>query len=266
MERKSLRIAVSAALAAAVLIVMMACMQAESFAGTYEFQNPFGEGVSTTVTWPADASSDSVSYAQLTTSKKGRITFSADFTCDVALCNSNGDVVSWGSDYYDDVIPNAAYACWKTITFGVSKGKTYYLRITGIPTSKDSSGKYVGTVKWTGTKYIPGKAGKKKSRAASIKRKKTVKGLIVAGDRKAKWYKIKTSRRSVKIYFNAKTDYQIKAIAYYKKGGKTKSLKAVWKRNSNGTTGFSFINPKGTIYIKVIRVGKGSGSYTLKWK
>ena len=272
MERKTMRIAVSAVFAAALLIVMMMCAQERSFAEEYNLRNPLQEGVSTSVTWGTEYDSNAVTYAQFTTSKKGYVTFTADFSCYVMLCNSKKKVVSNGTQSSGEYVnSNSSYPYQRTISFGVAKGKTYFFKIKYMPGSKNSSGEYVGTLKWTGKKISPCKYGKKKSKARTIKKKKTVKGLFVAGNRKGQWFKITNKQKTTKITVTSKkVNYRMKYKIYYKSYGKWYDITYSTLRSDDYykdvITGTVSRKAKHTYYIKVFPDAKTSGYYTIKWK
>lgn len=169
----------------------------------------------------------------------------------VILCDASKRAVS-GASYLGN-IP----------TYGVAKGKTYYIRVDARLNSK---GAYV--LKVTNSK-ISEKSGKTKKKAVTIKKKKTKKGIIESGknSKQADWYKFKlTSKKKVNITVTTGSNETLKVIVY--KGGKkvrggTQNLYGNDKKilKSNGKW------PKGTYYIKVQRgTSTSSGYYTLKWK
>lgn len=190
------------------------------------------------------------------------------------MCDSKGEVISVGKKYeYGDPLDGAASQAYaRKITYGVKKGKTYYLRIVGYADKyTDSEGKYYALVKWTNTKVKAAKSGTKKSKAKLIKRKKTIKGLVTAGDKKAKWYKITTKKSPVNITVKTtNVNESLKVTVYMRKyGHKGKWKSTTYTGTRNGQVAgplYNFNHTKWTIYVKVQRAAKSSGYYTIKWK
>ena len=110
--------------------------------------------------------------------------------------------------------------------------------------------------------------GKKKSKAVTLKRKKTKKGMIQAGAGKkdaTNWYKLKlTKKRKVTIDVTSNSNDAFKISIY--KGGRRIGTKTVYNRASGPIYSIGKW-PKGTYYVKVQRKNtKSSGWYTLKWR
>lgn len=144
-----------------------------------------------------------------------------------------------------------------TITYGVKKNTTYYLRVKP---------KGAVSVRCKLTK-ISESSGSKKSKAKSITKNKTVKGIIPAGDKTEDWYKIKiTKKQTLHLYYSGKTNEQLR---FTFSGTYLKTTKKYVKR---GVTRVYHIYSTervqpGTYYVKVERYNsKSSGYYTLKWK
>lgn len=168
----------------------------------------------------------------------------------VAICNSSKRVLS-GYTY-------TTYAP----TYGVQKGKWYYFKVES---SYNSEGGYRFVV--TNNK-ISEKSGKKKSKAVTIKKKKTKKGTILAGSKQADYYKFKlTGKKSVRIYMKGRTNDKMK-ITVYKGGKRVGSYTYAYYNNGRTLTLKSYGKwKKGTYYIKISRGNtKSSGWYSLKWK
>ena len=269
MKKFAFRVSFIAAAVFALLIMMTLFADHSVFAGEYNLKYEVKEGEANSVDWGSTYDSDAVTYAEIKTSKKGYISFTADFSCYVSLCNANKKVISRGSAS-DGVYVNGSsdYTYMRTACFGVAKGKTYYIRIKGMPYSTDSSGNYVGVIEWNGKKIKPAKFGKKKTKARAIKRKKTVKGLFVAGNKKAQWFKITNKKTSTKITIaSAKNCDSFKITAYYKSYGKWYTSTHYVYRSSpkNVLTGTVSRKVKHTYYLKVQPMYKTSGYYTIKW-
>ena len=98
------------------------------------------------------------------------------------------------------------------VTFGVKKG-TYYIKAKNNDTNDG-----IYQIKYT-NKRIKEKSGKKKSRAVLLKKKRTKKGTIVAGEKRTDWYKFRvTKRKTVRITMKGATNDELKVAVY--KGGR----------------------------------------------
>lgn len=199
----------------------------------------------------------------------------------LTFCNGNKSSLGQNREYYDTVGEGSRYY---TRTYGVKKGKTYFFKIESVGGVKVSAN-VVSAKKGTNNT---------KSKAKSLGKNKTAKGLIIAGENKADWYKIKvTKRQQVKINYNVKTNgaqysseivscYNGLKIALYQKNGKPfadgsnyyalanienpKDVDGPYYLYNSYTYKKSGIDP-GTYYIKVERYNKtSSGYYTIKWK
>ncbi len=167
----------------------------------------------------------------------------------VILCDASKRAVSGASYLGNDP------------TYGVAKGKTYYIRVDARFNSK---GAYVLNA---ANSKISEKSGKTKKKAVTIKKKKTKSGIIESGknSKQADWYKFKlTSKKKVNITVTTGSNESLKIILY--KGGKR--IKTVTARgNSTGYIKSIGKWTKGTYYIKVQRgTSTSSGYYTIKWK
>lgn len=173
---------------------------------------------------------------------------------------------AWSTNYDDSE--------YYTRTYGVKKGKTYYFRVESNAGVKVSA---------SVTKLNKGKNTSKK-KAKTINSGKKVKGVIIAGDKTADWYKIKVNgNQRVKLSYSAKTngdtDYNGIKVTFYKSNGslyKSGSYDWVsamtpssWSKfyRENKATKQQFGITAGTYYVKVERYNKtSSGQYTLSWK
>ncbi len=167
----------------------------------------------------------------------------------VILCDASKRAVSGASYLGNDP------------TYGVAKGKTYYIRVDARFNSK---GAYVLNA---ANSKISEKSGKTKKKAVTIKKKKTKSGIIESGknSKQADWYKFKlTSKKKVNITVTTGSNESLK-ITLYKGGKRIKTVTA--RGNSTGYIKSIGKWKKGTYYIKVQRgTSTSSGYYTLKWK
>ena len=166
----------------------------------------------------------------------------------VTLCNSKKKALS-----------NAVSTNYSP-TFGVKKGKTYYVKVAA---GYNSDGAYA--LKVTNS-TISEKSGKKKSRAVLLKKKRTKKGTIVAGEKRTDWYKFRvTKRKTVRITMKGATNDELKVAVY--KGGRNIGRGTLYE--SRGGVKLKSLGKlsKGTYYIKVYRGNKkSSGWYSLSWR
>ncbi|WP_415929149.1 hypothetical protein [Zhenpiania hominis] len=145
------------------------------------------------------------------------------------------------------------------VTFGVKKG-TYYIKAKNNDTNDG-----IYQIKYT-NKRIKEKSGKKKSRAVLLKKKRTKKGTIVAGEKRTDWYKFRvTKRKTVRITMKGATNDELKVAVY--KGGRNIGRGTLYE--SRGGVKLKSLGKlsKGTYYIKVYRGNKkSSGWYSLSWR
>lgn len=188
----------------------------------------------------------------------------------ITLCSASKQIISETDEKYLTQYNESEYY---TMTYGVKKGTTYYLRV-----------KAMGGTQITATfKSVKKNAATKKAKAKTIGKGKTVKGVIIAGDKKADWYKIKlTKSQKIKLSYSAKTcgtsNYAGIKVTFCKSNGKnflynsfdnvSRTKPSSWiqfyRKYTNGkTTGLA----TGTYYVKVEPSSTtSSGYYTLKWK
>ena len=209
-------------------------------------------------------------YIKIKPSKTGYINFANDYTHSyVDLCNANKKVLSQEGKYSDFYSAGSPYK-WQTyLRYGVKKNVTYLIRIKGMSTERTSYDQpYIGNLKWTSHAVKVGKFGKSKKKAKAIKRKKVRNGLFVAGDRKARWYKIKTNKKKIKIYFKSNaTNGTLYAKVYYKSYRKWFNVRyAIFRSDAKKTLKGTSTRKKNTYYIKVYPKGQASGHFSLKWK
>lgn len=172
----------------------------------------------------------------------------------------------------------------KMKTKGFSNYQTLY--------NKDDSVLYVGCKK--GTKYSfnletyapayaakvlfnqvkESKYGTSKKKAASIKKKSNVKGLLITGGQKTHWYKFKNPKTQ-KVNFTVRTRLSdtgsklggMKITVYSGKQSSTRTFYSAGKTYTwtiYNTSGQKL--KKGTYYLKVAPYNKATGEFLLKWK
>ena len=174
----------------------------------------------------------------------------------IALCDAKGKVLAAG---YVDAVNSRIAAC------GVNKG-TYQIRVQNAEAFMIKIAK----------QDYPEKSGGTQKKAVSLKKKKTITGVVGLGEsgKKADWYKI-TLKKSAKITLNYKVysndNIYIDLIPSKKTAG-IKGTSSVWVKNQKGKVTFQTTTrknlPKGTYYIKVHRVNKRpsvNGAYKIKY-
>lgn len=166
-----------------------------------------------------------------------------------------------------------------TRTYGIQKGKVYYFKVESY-----------GGVKLNATvKAVKKNAATSRAKAKNLSKNKAVNGVLIAGDKKADWYKIKvTKSQKVKISWSAKTNGVTKSgngnasgikMTFYKSNGKMFTNNAYdYVSPAYSSTWIQFYRKytyssqklglePGTYYIKIEPYTKtSSGYYTLKWK
>ena len=142
----------------------------------------------------------------------------------------------------------------------MKKGKTYYVKVAA---GYNSDGAYA--LKVTNS-TISEKSGKKKSRAVLLKKKRTKKGTIVAGEKRTDWYKFRvTKRKTVRLTMKGATNDELKVAIY--KGNRRVGRSTLGYYSKSITLRSVGKLSKGTYYIKVYRgTKKSSGWYSLRWK
>lgn len=156
-------------------------------------------------------------------------------------------------------------------SFGVQKGKIYYIAVLSAFKGPYESGEY--NIKFT-LKGVKEKSGGKKSDAVTIKRNTTVKGTQIVNGKKngSDWYKIKLTRKQ-KVKFCVKGDttgshsgLKINIVPADKKHQKYKMTFSIPKNGTETITTAKKL-PKGIYYIQVFKSDKrANGYYTIKWK
>ena len=195
-------------------------------------------------------------YFKFKAAKTGYIVAEVDNNSsgDITLCSSKKKSLS-GSQWTS----GSSGSTSNHVVYGVKKGTTYYLKFTG------ESDKV--QIKYT-LKSVKEKSGSKRSKAVNLKRKKAAKGIIIAGNKTADWYKVRlTKSRKLNITLKGSSNDCIRAKIYDSRGkavlGGTTSI----YKNKSGGTLESYRKMKGTYYIKIYRDNKkSSGNYSISWR
>lgn len=160
-----------------------------------------------------------------------------------------------------------------TKTFGVKKGKTYYFWFeAGNDVQVKASVKAVKKYNCNSMK-----------KAKTIKKGKKVTSVLIAGEKKSDWYKVKLNKRThLRLIIEAITNGESAdalhimngdgpqfKISFYDSKGKPLKIEygscimTTWERRQ----GISIVAPKGTLYIKMQdNSGETSGQYSILWK
>ena len=184
----------------------------------------------------------------------GYIQVATNESCDVTLCNSSGKALSKADWLY----PSGS----KYPVYGVTKGKSY---IINTKMSSNYDGFYAINVKNT---KIATKGASKKSKAKTLKKKKTLKGTVTAGSSRVNWYKFKLNSTKNPVFtFKGNANDKIMIKVYKGKKLVTGGTVTLSAYNNGGTYKAYGDWTKGTYYIKVYRGNKySSGYYSVKWK
>lgn len=186
----------------------------------------------------------------------------------VTLCNSKkkalGEKEPWTNI--------ATYSANYTRSYGVKKGVTYYFKVQC----------YYGTKITAKTTAVTKSTANTRAKAKQLKKGTAAKGILIAGDKKADWYKIELpADGKVRVTLTGKTNgYKggIRATFYGTNGKKWGSAsepyvdmtleytKISMNIDLKGSTGTRYPIPAGKYWVKVERRNaKSSGYYTLKW-
>ena len=211
-------------------------------------------------------------YIKFVAPQDGYVTFTANnipendgklFSGQWFICNSAKTAISSSGDcgFWDE----------DSVTFAVKGNKTYYLKIV-------SYGQPNYQVDYT-YQAVKDKSGNKRSKAALIKKNKLASGLLMAGEKKADWYKIKLTKKQVlKLTVSTKSYRGVNLKVYDKKGNEvmgfnyfqpsstTETVHLTSKKNSYSDANKKL--EKGTYYIKVycLSDARACGYYSLRWK
>lgn len=213
-----------------------------------------------TITYYRENGTD-IYYFKYKAAKTGKVTvtFSYEYGSYLTLTNSKKKALS-DEEWVSTGTNNNKYV------FAVKKGVTYYFKVstngTSGTTAAGNGNLHTINVKNTA---VSAKGGSSKKKAATIKYNKTVKGLISAGDKTAKWYKITLkSGKKPAFILNGNVTGTLKVQILNKRG------KVITTSNWSGVK--SQYNSwgswkKGTYYIKVTRANSlSSGYFTIKNK
>lgn len=192
---------------------------------------------------------------QFKPSKNGYVTFtSLNDSGYITLLNSNKKALTKRLNLY-----NSSTIGNERVTYAVKKNTIYYVKLS---CSDKSTFQYVMTA-------LNSKGGNKKSKAVSLKSGKAVKGLLVAGNKSACWYKFKlTKNKKLKLTITGKCVDDFKFDVYDSSGDSIfNDPYTLSGRNISKT-----INPyekysKGTYYIKVSKkTNYSTGYFSIKFK
>ncbi|MEG0431227.1 MAG: hypothetical protein RR495_06295 [Anaerovoracaceae bacterium] len=185
----------------------------------------------------------------------------------ITLCDENKTPYSaTGGDFVDFVSEPTESEDFRTISYGVKKGSTYWFHVEDID-HKSETGKYVyylGIVE----KAIKEKSGKSKKSSVSIKKNSPVYGVIPADEQDFDFYKFNTTKKTNSIYFESVTNEFLRVEIYHKyKGGVYKRMLVTQRMSPFVKLKVSGDNGKGTYYVKVFNSNQSSsGIYQLYWK
>ncbi len=144
-----------------------------------------------------------------------------------------------------------------TAVFGVKKKTTYYLRL-------QAQGAVTLNCKFT---KVAKSSASKKAKAVSLAKNKLAKGIMMAGDNAADWYKVTVPKKQyLHFYYSGKANGQIQLTF---SGSYLNTAKRYVVQGSE-ETGHAYtierVQP-GNYFVKVERADSmSSGFYTLKWQ
>lgn len=210
---------------------------------------------------------DTTVYHRIVVTKPGRLevsglsygTYGSAYSMRVHLCDSK--MQSMEGSTSGSYVNGGNSSAW----YGIKKG-TYYLKVSGERAYRLAAA------------FTPmaDKGGASKKKAAAVKRKKAITGVMTATEKakKADWFKFKI-KKSKKLTINIAA-YGNCAFRFYIYGPSyKKGLYMGYQQNSaqkyysiNGLSRKKAKIKAGTYYIKVVRSSyypKSSGAYSIKW-
>ena len=278
---------VSLVLAAIMMVSVFAVSVPQQAEAANELKFNKGKGKSTVTISDEDCTyfTEEISYIKFKPSVTGYITVKMTNASSIAnasgyitLCNNKKKPIGRVNERYQTSANNS----WVyTRTYGVRKGKTYYLAVNS-----------EGGVKITANiKSASKSTANTRKKAKNLNANKKANGVIIAGENKADWYKINVKKKKkVSVNITAKTNgatvegNYIRGIrdgikfSFYEKKGKPWSSDAydyacmagpggITFSMKNNYTGATSGIDTGIYYIKVERyTNTSSGFYTLSWK
>lgn len=201
------------------------------------------------------ASSDQNYLYQFKPNKNGYVTFTAlTDSGHITLLDSNKKALTKRLSVY-----NSSTIGNERVTYAVKKNTIYYVKLS---CSDKTTFRYVLT-------SLSSKGGSKKSKATSLKSGKAIKGLLIAGNKNACWYKFKlTKNKKIKLIITGKCVDDFKIDVLDSSGDSVfYAPYTLTGRNISKT-----INPyqkfnKGTYYIKVSKkTSYSTGYFSVKFK
>lgn len=179
----------------------------------------------------------------------------------------NGKKKALSGISYVDV--NSSDESSRFVTYGVKANKTYYLKIY-FYTPISENGYYYGIVSARSAKYAA-KAGSSKKKAAGLKKKKAVKGVLLADSSKSKWYKFTTRSKNTNVHLETANSYGVRFTVYQKVRGKTVTIyTSFYREGAKAYKGWGSRKANQTYWIKITPLKDpskktSSGIYMIKW-
>lgn len=276
--------AVSILMAAAMLFSVIVIVPDEAKAAEYSFKDT-GTSAVTIPDSDSTRTTHQYNWIKFRPKKTGAVTItvsnasaSAKYTNGtIVLCDAAKQFLDYTADYYTTSKPDDAR--YSNITYGVKAKTTYYFRV------ESNAGV---SLKATVTAISKKNAGKTRKKAKTLARNKEIKGVIVAEDKTADWYKITLPKsKKILLSYSVKTNgwdgnaeikdgiritfcdsmgRQFAENAYDDLNREKTKNSGIYYLKKNKSKKKLPLNP-GTYYVKVERLNKySSGEYTLKWQ
>ncbi|MBQ9942379.1 MAG: hypothetical protein IJP03_05175 [Christensenellaceae bacterium] len=175
----------------------------------------------------------------------------------VTLCDADRKPLS----SKDRINSASEYIYENSVVYGVTKGKTYYIRV--------NSNQPMAYIKWANG-AISDKSGSSKAKAKAMSSKTTYKGYIAAGSKTQDWYKFTlSSPKYWRLQMKGATNDTLR-IRLYTASGTLFHTDYFRSSHEYGSGYFIYTTsklPKGTYYVCISRDNsKSSGYYSLYWK
>lgn len=144
-----------------------------------------------------------------------------------------------------------------TVVYGVKKKVSYYLRV-------QAQGAVSVNCKFT---KVSKSSADKKAKAVSLAKNKLAKGIMMAGDHAADWYKVTVPKKQyLHFYYSGKANGQIQLTFSGTYLNKAKRYVVQGSEAEGHAYTIERVQP-GNYYVKVERADSlSSGFYTLKWQ
>lgn len=193
--------------------------------------------------------------AKVTPEKTGSLRVTAagkDGTAKITLLDSRKNALT-GKTTVDT---NSQKQAKRIVTYGVTAGETYYIKVDFGETYEES-GYHYGVIS-AANNECTGKAGTAKTSSASLAKGKSISAVLPA--KGSSWFKVTTTAKQSIFMLTAETDGKVQFTVYHKTGKKTqKKVMTISRTGLIRFIGTSAKKTKQTFWIKVTPVKDADG-------